>query len=149
MQRIVAQNSSLTANAQELIRAVIPVRVLTMKAPTTWLRDGSREKQHIRPTRSTQIASPKPLQNFGPLRGHSEVIRDLAFSPEGRLPATANMDKTVRIWDVSKFLPPAESTLYSEADRTPTMQTKCDLRIATAFHRTGLARTSASVPSFS
>jgi WD40 repeat protein len=36
-----------------------------------------------------------------PLRGHTAVIRGLAFYPAGRLLATSSADRTVRLWDLS------------------------------------------------
>ena len=35
------------------------------------------------------------------LTGHSEVVRSVAYSPDGRYLASGSQDKTIKIWEVA------------------------------------------------
>jgi len=44
--------------------------------------------------------NPEEIRN---LKGHSDLIYDIAFSPDGKLCASGGKDKIINIWDIKKF----------------------------------------------
>ncbi|NEP75376.1 MAG: hypothetical protein F6K25_27575 [Okeania sp. SIO2G4] len=38
------------------------------------------------------------------LRGHSAIVRDIAFSPDGQMLASASGDRTIILWNLDRIL---------------------------------------------
>ncbi len=50
--------------------------------------------------------NPETQQLLATLTGHGNSVASLAFSAEGGILATGSNDQTMRLWDVTRFLPP-------------------------------------------
>lgn len=72
------------------------MRRLTFGGDFPGIREGQRDQ-------TVRLWDVKTGLEVRTLTGHSAGVQDVAFSPDGRLLASAALDRTVRLWDVSRL----------------------------------------------
>jgi WD domain, G-beta repeat len=70
-------------------------------------------------TTSRRATSKDPLPAHVILTGHCGDVISLAFSPDGRLLATASNDNVVKVWDLTRLPGPGLSSPLTDGARSP------------------------------
>jgi len=86
-------------NPSTTSRKLIPIQSPKEASPLVYLIPVLKQKQQLNAiVPALAVSTPKAQPE--PLIGHSDWIRSLAFSPDGKPILSSSNDRTVRVWDI-------------------------------------------------
>jgi WD40 repeat protein len=113
-----------------LTLSVIAIILLLLGAYAWANSDDTHESNVLRQLRQRQLEQRPPPPGFNlhhTLRGHTQPITQIAWSPDGRLLASCSADRTIRLWDTQTAL--LLHTLSGHSDEVNSVAWSADGRL--------------------